>query len=101
MTMAVSCGQTDPQWYDSGLNPPSSDDIVRSPNASAMPGAASRPATWADSSRESRPVPSRWPMLLVRELTGRLSRSRASAGKGPWGPSTQKAARKRSASAPA
>ncbi|MET7749523.1 hypothetical protein [Micromonospora sp. NPDC005367] len=96
-TIAVSCVQTEPLWYDSGLNPASSVDMVRSPNTPASASVPSSRATCDSSSALSRPVPSSWPMLLVSESTVRLSRSSASAGAGPYGPSTQKAARNRRA----
>ena len=57
----------------------------RAQSEPASPGRARRGAgrPTSSSSGSSRPVPSRWPMLLVSESTGRLAPSRARAGNRP------------------
>ena len=75
----LSCGQTVPLWYESGLKPTSPEDIVRTPH----PDQSSSPISWSTiasaRSAGTMPLQRRWPMFDVSESTRRFSPSSASA----------------------
>ena len=70
------CRAARPSRSDSSTasTPPAAADMVRSPQPESRSGPDRCRAMVSSSSAFSRPVPSRWPMLLVRESTGPCGR---------------------------
>src|SRR5438552_17020620 len=78
-TMALSCGQMEPLWYDIGVYRLSEAATVRIPQPEKLSLASRVAAVRSARSREAIPVKRQWPAFDVRTRHWRFSPSRAMA----------------------